>query len=418
MQDTWIRKLDWALIVYWLLLVGIGLIAIYSATHGPASEFLASSVQRNFERQLMWVGISIIGMIVMLSLPVRFYRSMAYPIYGLTLLLVVAALLFGREVNGARSWLYVGPIGIQASELAKVGTLLAVARLLSVRQARIDTLRYAIGAVMLILVPAVLIILQNDTGTALVFIALIPAILFWSGLPLPVVLLLVSPAIVGYLAIVHPLGAWIFAAVFTLSMYWITRERYFTAFAGVLTGGTVALALLALNKILQPHQVARIASFVNPEAYRLTTGFHIIQARAAIGSGGLFGKGFMKGTQTQLAFVPEQSTDFIYCVIGEEFGFLGGMVVLVLYLLLFSGMLRAGSKVKHPFAHLFAVGAVWIFFTHVLINIGMVTGMLPVIGIPLPFLSYGGSSMIANTAMLALVLNFAMRRDEFSIYSY
>ncbi len=417
-HTRWYRELGWSALLLWVMLVAIGLVAIYSATHGPAAEFLAASVRKNFQRQLMWVGVSTLGMAVLLSLPVRFYRAMAYPIYGLTIGLLVAALLLGKEVNGAKSWLYIGGMGIQASELAKVGTLLAVARLLSVREARRDMVRYALLAVALILLPAAIIILQNDAGTALVFLALIPAVLFWSGLPIPIVLLLVSPALAGYLAILNPWFAVGFSALFGFVLYLTTRERYLGVAGLLLPGVTTAITLLALHHILKPHQLARIASFVHPEQYRLTTGFHVIQARAAIGSGGLFGKGFMQGTQTQLAFVPEQSTDFVFCVIGEEFGFIGSLTVLLLFALLLIQMLRLGSRVKHPFAHLFTVGAVWVLFTHVLINIGMATALLPVIGIPLPFISYGGSAMIAHTTLLALVLNFAMRKDEFSIYSY
>ena len=418
MSKTWYRELSWLTLLLWLVLVSTGLVAIYSATHGPSAEFLAASVRNNFQRQLMWVGLSTLGIILVLSLPVRFYRAIAYPLYVFTTGLLVAVLLFGKEVNGAKSWLYIGGVGIQASELAKVGTLLAVARLLSVREARRDMVRYAMLAVGLILLPAVIIILQNDAGTSLVFLALIPAVLFWSGFPLPIVGLLISPALAGYFAILSPWLAAGFTLLFGLIMYLSTRERYLGIAGILLPGITTVITLVALHHILKPHQIARIASFVHPEQYRLTTGFHVIQARAAIGSGGLFGKGFMQGTQTQLAFVPEQSTDFIFCVIGEEFGFVGGVTVLILFTLLFIHMLRQGSKVKHPFAHLFAVGAVWVLFTHVLINIGMATGLLPVIGIPLPFISYGGSAMLAHTALVALVLNFAMRKQEFSIYGY
>jgi len=417
---TWYRNLDYPIILIWMALVGVGLLAIYSTTHGPASQYLLESVRQNFERQLLWAGICTFGIIIALLLPVRFYQKAAYPIYVFTLLLLVAALLFGREINGARSWLSIGPVQLQVSELAKVGTVLAVAQLLSSRRSHTGNVRYAVLAVALIMVPATLIVLQNDTGTALVFIGMVPVMLFWSGLPLSTMLLIISPALAGYLAIVYRPAGIVFVILFTLGMFWQTRERYLTALAALFTGGTVAAVSIGLKKILQPHQVARILSFTNPEAeeYRHNVGFHLVQSKAAIGSGGWFGKGFMEGTQTQGAYVPEQSTDFVFSVIGEEFGFLGTMVVVTLFALLLVRLIMLGTQVKHPFGVMMAAGAVGIYLIHIFINIGMATAILPVIGIPLPFISYGGSALLANTGMLAIAISLHMRRDDFSIYGY
>ncbi len=417
---TWYRNLDYSIILLWAALVGVGLTAIYSTTHGPASEFLLESVRRNFERQLVWAGICTFGIVVALLLPVRFYQTVAYPVYAFTVFLLVAALVFGREINGARSWLYIGPIGLQVSELAKVGTVLAVAQFLASKRPYARDLGYALVAVALILVPAVLIVLQNDTGTALVFFGLVPIMLYWSGLPLHTLLLMVSPAVAGYLAVVSWPVALGFAVLFTGGMYWHSRERYHTALAGIFTLGTLGTVSLALTKVLQPHQVARILSFTNPEAeeFRDNVGFHLVQSKAAIGSGGLLGKGFMEGTQTQGAYVPEQSTDFIFSVIGEEWGFIGAVAVLALFALLLIRLVMLGSEVKHPFGAMVASGAVGIYLIHIFINVGMATALLPVIGIPLPFISYGGSALLANTAMLAVALALHMRRDDFSIYGY
>ncbi len=417
---TWYRNLDYVALFLWMALVAVGLTAIYSTTHGPASEFLLESVQKNFERQMVWAGISLFGIVVALLLPVPFYQKAAYPIYALTMLLLVAALVAGREVNGAKSWLYLGPIGLQVSELAKVGTVLAVAQLLSSRRTQTHNVRYAVFAVALVALPAALIVLQNDMGTALVFFGLMPILLYWSGLPLHTLVLMTSPALAAYLAIVYWPAAVAFAVLFTLGMHWQMRERYVTALAGLFTGGTVAAVTLALTKVLQPYQVARILSFTNPEAkeFRDNVGFHLVQSKAAIGSGGLLGKGFMEGTQTQGAYVPEQSTDFIFSVIGEEWGFIGAMVVLTLFALFLIRLVVLGAQIKHPFGVMVASGAVGIYLIHIFINVGMATGLLPVIGIPLPFLSYGGSALLANTAMFAIALTLHMRRDDFSIYGY
>ena len=417
---TWYRNLDYLSILAWLGLVACGLVAIYSTTHGSGQEFLPTSVQKNFERQFMWAGICGVGILIALMMPVRFFQKAAYPAYIGSLLLLVAALVFGREVNGAKSWLVVGPVQFQVSELAKVGTVLAVAQLLSSRRPNSSNVRYGLLAVGLLLVPAVLIILQNDTGTALVFLALVPIMLFWSGLPLNVVLLLVSPAVAGYLSIVYLPAAIAFAVVFTGYLYWRSRDYRLTTLAAVFTGGVVAVTSFALTKILQPYQVARIVSFTNPEAeeFRKGVGFHLVQSKAAIGSGGLFGKGFMEGTQTQGAYIPEQSTDFAFSVIGEEWGFLGSLVTLILFAVLLVRLVSLGMKMKHPFGSMVAAGAAGIYLIHVFINIGMVTGLLPVIGIPLPFISYGGSALLANSAMFGIALNLHMRRDDFSIYGY
>ncbi len=417
---VWYRNIDYGLVFLWLALVSLGLVAIYSTTHGPASEFLLATVQNNFNRQLMWLGVCLVVLAVTLLLPVRFFQYGAYPIYGVLMLLLLLALFAGHEVNGARSWLRFGPLQLQVSELAKVGTVLAVAQLLSVRRRSANSVRYAVLAVMLIVFPAAVIVLQNDMGTALVFLGLIPVMLFWSGLPATTLLLMVSPVMAGYLAIVYMPAAIAFALVFTLFILWYTRERYLGVLAFIFTGGTAVVLVFALSNILQPYQVKRLLSFTNPEAaeFRDNVGFHLVQSKAAIGSGGMMGKGFMQGTQTQGAYVPEQSTDFVFSVIGEEFGFVGGMIVLILFGLLFIRIMRVGVQTKHPFGVMVAAGAVGIYLVHVFINVGMATGILPVIGIPLPFLSYGGSALLANSMMLAIILNLAMRRDDFSIYGY
>jgi len=417
---TWYRSLDFLSIFFWCALVVFGLAAIYSTTNGPASEFLAASVRRNFDRQLVWFGVSFLGLAIALLLPVRFFQQMALPIYVLTLLLLIAALLFGREINGAKSWLMVGSMQLQVSELAKVGTVLGVAHLISIRRPKTMGLRFALLIVAVIMLPAVLIVMQNDTGTALVFFGLIPIALYWSGLALDLLMIMIAPAVAGYLAIVYEPGAWAFAALFTLFMYFRTRDRNLTWISGFFTVGTVLVASLALTRFLQPHQVARILSFTDPgaEQFRLNEGFQQVQSMAAIGSGGWTGKGFMQGTQTQGVFVSEQSTDFVFSVIGEEMGFIGSLIVILLFAGLMVRMIQLGSRMKHPFGIMVASGAVGIYLIHIFINIGMATAILPVIGIPLPFLSYGGSALLANTALLAIVLSLYMRRNDFSIYGY
>ncbi|MEM1126766.1 MAG: rod shape-determining protein RodA [Bacteroidota bacterium] len=417
---TWYKNLDYLTIFLWLALVVIGLVAIYSTTQGPAAAYLLDTEQQSFQRQLAWAVICVVGIAVALLLPVRFFQASAYLIYAGTILLLLAALVFGDEINGARSWIRFGPVGLQSAELAKVGTLLAVAHLLSSKRPGTDNVRFAVATVALILIPAVLIILQNDTGTALVFLALIPIMLYWSGLPITAILLVIAPGLAGYLAIWSTWAGWGFAALFTLGIFLTTRQRMLTSLAGVFTGGTVVAFSLILTKILQPYQLARILSFTNPEAeeYRTGVGFNLVQSKAAIGSGGLFGKGFMEGTQTQGRYVPAQSTDFVFSVIGEEFGFIGSLLLLTLFACLLLRLIGLGMDMKHPFGALLAWGTVGVLLIHIFVNVGMATGLLPVIGIPLPFISYGGSALLANSAMVAIALSLHMRRDDFSIYGY
>ena len=416
-----IRKLDpWTLLL-WGGLVAAGLMALYSITRGPAVEYLSGSVRDDFSRQFLWIGVSVVSVGIILLLPVRFLRYAAYPAYATTLVLLALSLMVGVEVHGTRAWLALGPLRLQVSELAKVGTVLAVAQLLSKRHTRTgQDLSFALKAAALIVAPAGLVILQNDLGTALVFFGLVPIMLFWSGLSLTVILLMVSPAIAGYLALLSIRAALVFAVLFTGVLWWRSGQRSIAAFAATFTGGVTAAVALVLNKILQPYQVDRLLSFTNPgaEQFRQGVGFHLVQSKAALQSGGLWGTGFMQGPQTQGAYVPEQTTDFIFSVIAEEFGLVGSLVVLGLLAALLLRLIKLGAEVKHPFGSIVAAGAVGVYLIHITINIGMVTGMLPVIGLPLPFLSYGGSAMLANTALLAIVLNTHMRREDLSIYGY
>lgn len=414
------KNLDIPTIVLWLLLVGVGLLAIYSTSRGPAEEFYSASPRQNFERQLMWVGICCAAFVVALLLPIRFYRVAAFPIYGVTIVLLLVALFFGRPINGAKAWLSLGGMQLQVSEIAKVGTILAVAQLVGMRRPKTMDLKFALMVVGIILLPAIIIERQNDLGTALVFFGMIPITLFWSGLEFNLLMLMVAPVVAGYLAIVYMPAAIVFAILFTGFMYWRTRDRRLSGVAALFTGGVAAVTSVALTSILQPHQVERILSFTNPGAaeYRYNAGFHQVQSMAAIGSGGFAGKGFMKGSQTQGAYVPEQSTDFVFSVIGEEFGFIGTFLVLALFAMLLIRMTKLGVNIRHPFGMMVACAAAGIYLVHIFVNVGMATSLLPVIGIPLPFISYGGSALLANTSLLAIVLSLHLKKDDFSIYGY
>ncbi len=412
-----LRELNWMMVLLWGVLCSIGLVAIYSATQGPVSQFLPEYIQVNFWKQLIAFGIAVIILVGMQFVDPRNFREGSYLFYAFCILLMILTLLFGREVNGARSWLVLGPLNLQTSELMKVATILAVANYLTgQRNVSTENLRYALTTVGLILLPAVLVFLQNDSGTGLVFLALIPVMLFWSGLPYGISLLMISPAVIGYLTIVGWYWGLIAAVLITLAIFLIQRRTWLT-FVSFASGLLIVIGMqVALFQVLQPHQRARIEAFTNPSFDPQGAGWNIIQAKTAIGSGGLFGKGFTEGTQTQLRFLPEQWTDFIFCVIGEEFGFLGSSLVLLLFMGLLMRLLNSASSHKSPFAQLVIVGVTTIYFIHFFINVGSATALLPVIGLPLPFISYGGSALLTNTLMLAICLNLDFYRRRFSIY--
>jgi rod shape determining protein RodA len=330
---------------------------------------------------------------------------------------MIITLLFGKEVNGAKSWLALGPFNLQVSELMKIATILAVANFLTNRRnVSTENIKTALVTVLLILVPALLVILQNDTGTAIIFLAIIPVVLFWSGLPYGISLFMISPAIVGYMSIIAWYWGLVSAIILCLVIFMLRRSTWLT-FASFVTGIMIVIGVqVALFQVLQPHQRARIQAFTNPSFDPQGAGWNVLQAKTAIGSGGVYGKGFMEGTQTQLRFLPEQWTDFIFCVIGEEFGFLGAGFVVLLFLILTIRLLIAAAAHKHPFAQLVMISVTTVFFAHFFINVGSATALLPVIGVPLPFISYGGSALITNTMMLAICLNLDFYKRQFSIY--
>ncbi|MEX0685866.1 MAG: rod shape-determining protein RodA [Balneolales bacterium] len=415
---VWYRQFDWLLLICWTLLTIIGLTAIYSATQGPVSEFLPTYIQANFTNQLSWVFISIVVLVgVQFAAPSTF-QQLSYLFYLLCIFIGILTIFVGVEAGGARSWFVIGGLRIQISEMMKLATILVVATYLtSEKDISAERFKPALIVVLLMLFPAGIIILQNDTGTALVIIALIPVMLFWSGLPRGISLFMVSPALVAYFTIINWKWGIIAAIVLCLILFFVHRRPGLPVASFIVGMFMVIGVQVALHQILQPYQQARIEAFVNPALDPHGAGWNVIQAKTAIGSGGLFGKGYMQGTQTQLRFLPEQWTDFIFCVIGEEFGFIGAGGVLLLLGFMILRLLANGADHKHPFAQLVMVGIASLFFIQILINIGMATGMMPVIGLPLPFLSYGGSSFLACTLMIAICLNLHFNRRQFSIYS-
>ena len=396
-------KFDFGLFIPCLLLIGIGLLAIYSSTlNNP-------SAGSNFEKQLIWTVVGIVIFFITYSLPTNTFRYAAIPMYLFSLLLLIAVIVVGRQVSGAKSWFDIGPFGFQPSEIAKIGTILGLSAYLSRRNANIESFLDIFVAIFIGFIPIALILLEPDMGTALVFGGMILVLIFWKGISLFSLFVVLSP---GFVAVSALFGVYYFIGALILiaiTLFIFKKNVFFSGSIFALNLGAGFLVDYAYS-ILSPHQQRRIQSFLDPMADPLGAGYNAIQAKVAIGSGGFLGKGFLAGNQTQLQYIPEQWTDFIYCVVGEEFGFIGSVIVIALFLFLFLRLLKIASAAKDEFLSLVLIGILSVYFIHFVINIGMTIGILPVIGIPLPFVSYGGSSLLVNLFMLGIAANIYRTR--------
>lgn len=400
-------KFDFGIFVPVALLVAIGLTAIFSSTYNHPT------MSGNFNRQIVFGVLAFIVFFVTYSIPAITFRMIAIPTYLFSLILLIVVLVIGRKTSGARSWLDIGPVGFQPSEFAKLGTILVLALFLSRKNTDIDSFKDILYSLGIGFIPIALILLEPDMGTSMVFMGLILIMIFWKGISLFGLFTVLSP---GFVAISALFGFYYFlgALVLILVLLFLFKKDIF--FSGSIFALNLASGFFAdyLYNALSPHQQKRIQSFIDPNSDPLGAGYNTIQAKVAIGSGGLFGKGFMQGNQTQLQYIPEQWTDFIYCVIGEEFGFIGSMIVLILFLYMFLRILKIASSTKDEFLSLAIIGILSVYIVHFLINIGMVVGILPVIGIPLPFVSYGGSSLLVNMFMLGLIANVYRNRKNYT----
>lgn len=400
-------KFDFWIILPATLLICVGLAAIYSSTINHPE------VHNNFQRQLTWGIISLIIFFITYSLPTNSFKYIGISSYILSIILLVVVLLIGRKVSGAKSWLYFGGIGFQPSEFAKIGTIFAIAGFLSRSNSNIESIKDITIALLIGLLPVGLILLEPDMGTSLTFVALILVLLFWKGISLFGLFVVLSPGMVA-LSSIFGIYYFIAALVIVLAVLLLFQREI------LMSGSILALNLGAgfftevVFRALSPHQQRRIQSFLDPGADPLGAGYNAIQAKVAIGSGGFLGKGFLAGNQTQLQFIPEQWTDFIFCVIGEEFGFVGSVFVLGLFMVLILRILKIATSAKDEFFSLVLIGILVIYFVHLVINVGMVIGIMPVIGIPLPFVSYGGSSLVVNMFLLGIVANIYRTRKYYT----
>jgi rod shape determining protein RodA len=365
------------------------------------------------KRQLIYVVPAVVAMLAMLFYDYGWLFSLSRWVYWSNIGLLAAVLVLGHSALGAQRWINLGFMTIQPSEFAKLALIITLAKLLSMRPARDP--RVLLPVALHVAIPFALIFKQPDLGTSLVFGAITVGMLFWSGLPGAIMFALLSPA----LSVSASLIGWPLWVAYVLALG-VWAWRFFKAPAvwrGLLVVGNVvaAFAIPLLWGLLKPYQRQRLVVFMNPEADPLGSGYHIIQSKVAIGSGGAYGKGFLEGTQTQLHFIPEQHTDFIFSVVGEELGFVGGVALVALYLFVVWRGIAIASRAKDDYGSLMAVGIVSMFLFHFFVNIGMTTGIMPVTGIPLPFISAGGTSLLTNAAAIGLLLSVSIRRRKLVI---
>lgn len=408
------NNVDWKIVILYLLLVIMGWINIYAAVYNEDHSSIFD-LSQSYGKQMIWIATSLFLGLVILLTDARFFSTFAYLIYGLTILLLLAVLTFGTEISGSKSWFQIGNFALQPAEFGKFATNLALARFFSGQHINIKAFRTRFMPLVIIGLPAILILLQNDTGSALVYSSFI-LVLYRMGLSgnfllagVMFVILAISTLMVGYLYVAIAL------TVVTGLMFFIIKRnrRYIINLVALLMLGIgfVFSVNYAVDNFLGAHQKTRINVLLGKELDLRGAGYNVNQSKIAIGSGGFNGKGFLNGTQTKYNFVPEQSTDFIFCTVGEEWGFLGSMVVIVLFILLLSRIVLVAERQRSDFSRIYGYGVASILFFHFAINIGMTIGLVPVIGIPLPFFSYGGSSLWSFTILLFIFIKQDVRRN-------
>jgi rod shape determining protein RodA len=384
-----------------------GVAMIYSA--GVLNE-PSTVTQDIWQRQLAWLVLALVAFSLIFRVPLRWFEWAALPAFVATLILLFATLIIGTGAGtaaGVKSWISLGGFRFQPSEAAKIATVLAMARLLSVRKEAPQSLRDLLAPVAVVALPLGLVMLQPDLGTAMAFIGILFAMLYWGGTPVTLLILLASPGL--GLILSYDTRVWsLYIVILTLSLYFYRYRLYLVESVAVvlanLAAGTVALPLW---NSLAEYQRNRLLVFLDPSIDPRGAGWQIIQSKVAIGSGGLWGKGFTLGTQKRLDFLPEQHTDFIFSVVGEELGFLGVLLVILALSFILLRLVRLAAEAADPFAGLIIFGIFGAWITHIFVNVGMTVGLVPITGIPLPFLSYGGSFLLMSWVALAVAVRVA-----------
>jgi rod shape determining protein RodA len=412
------KNVDWMVVLIYIACLGIGWVNIYAAVYNPETHSSIFDLSNNAGKQLMWMGTTFILIICILVIDYKFYETFSFIIYAIVIFLLVVVLFAGSNINGSRSWIKFGAISLQPAQFANLAVSLAISKYLSDPAISLSRkLKDYYPILGIIALPSVLILLSNETGSMLVF-ASFAIILYREGMPGFIPAIGIVSAALLIISLLY--DSWyiagaivVIAAIVIWAMPVMTRRR----------GGLIATILIAvvmisivfgvdffMNNVLQKHQRGRIMVLLDPDSDPRGIGWNVIQSKIAIGSGGFTGKGFLQGTQTKFDFVPEQSTDFIFCTVGEEHGFVGTAVVVTLFILLISRLVVLAERQRSRFARVYGYCVAGIFFFHFLVNVGMTIGLMPVIGIPLPFFSYGGSSLWSFSVLLFIFLKIDAQR--------
>jgi rod shape determining protein RodA len=406
-------KVDWVTVWLYIILVLMGWVSVYSSVYDETHSSILDISQR-YGKQMIWIlAAAAIAFMIML-IDAKVFNAFAYIIYGAALLILLAVLGIGTTISGSKSWFQIGGVALQPAEFAKFATCLALARYLSSYATDINRWRTKIVATGIMFLPALFVLLQNDTGSAIVYVALI-LVLYREGLS-------------GYFLISGVILVVLFVMTLIINQYWMTlvitvlsvllyyynkqlRKKWWIIIMIWLASVSFVFTVdYVFDNILEAHQKTRINVLLGKEYDPKGAGYNVNQSKIAIGSGGLFGKGFLQGTQTKYNFVPEQSTDFIFCTVGEEWGFLGSATVVGLFVFLLYRLIKMAERQRSDFSRIYGYGVVSILLFHFVVNIGMTIGLVPVIGIPLPFFSYGGSSLWAFTILLFIFIKLDANR--------
>jgi rod shape determining protein RodA len=417
------RSLDWVTIGIYALMVGLGWLNVYAASYSPdaPANFAGQGFQElmayNWFKQILWIGTAVVLMVILVVVDYKAYDTFAYVFYAVVVVLLLVTLVIARPIAGSRSWLELGPVRLQPAEFAKFATALAVSRYMAGINLRHQNWRDQAVLAGLTLLPPLLIIASNETGQALVFGAFLLAY-FREGMSPLILIILAAAGIILILALLVP-KLWliggitlILGGVFLVNSKVMRHHLPLSLTVWAVVVGMVFGVDFFFNEVLQPHQRKRIEVLINPSADPLGVGWNVTQSKIAIGSGGLMGKGFLEGTQTKFDFVPEQSTDFIFCTVGEEWGWMGSVVVIILFMALLIRLVYVAERQKSVFGRTYGYCVASIFFFHFAVNVGMTIGLAPVVGIPLPLFSYGGSSLWSFTILLFIMLAIDAYRKQ------
>ncbi len=408
------KSIDWTTVWLFAIMVVLGWLNVFAAVYDPELKQSIFDFSLNSGKQLVWIFTTIVLITFILLIDYKFWDTLAYAIYGLVIISLIAVLVLGKEVAGSKSWFEIGSIRIQPAEFAKFATSLAIAKFLSGTYVKMEQIKTQLIGLIIIGIPVGLIILQGDTGSAMVFTAFL-LVFFIEGMAPWLILMGLGGGILLILTLlIKPIYLYISFSVIAFIGILLLRRKSLPIISLIIFALVFSIAFSSsvdyVIKHLKPHQQNRIMSLVDPDADPLGAGWNVTQSKIAIGSGGFIGKGFLQGTQTKFDFVPEQSTDFIFCTIGEEHGWIGSFLLLGLFVTLFFRLIFLAERQKTRFARVYGYSVVCIMFFHFTVNIGMTIGLFPVVGIPLPFFSYGGSSLWSFTILLFIFLNLDANR--------